>query len=1103
MKQRFFFTLLLFFSTVFASLQAAETIPYEENFPTPASLNNWTVINSLGDGTPTWLYIAGDPRRGTLAAARILVPAGQTADAWLNSPLIFFERGKYELHFMSTSQQHHTFKVLLGTDPSNLDSFSKTLFDSGVKTVYVGYDPYKISITITQAGEYSLGFRVEENETEAAMPTTVSISSLKVTKIDQVYSGGIHPDVNSSGGISPDGFFATGSISRYSGGGIYIWEQDQESLFTDISGGSTCSATDVSNNGVVVGRFMDENYSVPGFSSSIPNNGYFKDGEWHSLGMLPQFPMADITYESGGSAEFVNSDATIIGGSMQVAPLRYRPVLWKLNDEDKYEPTLLESCEAGFGDRLFGVSEDGSIASGTSFPYQQRLPVAWINGEYKKFRYKGMHLAGTAQGVSANGKYIALAVDNRAALYDVENDELIFIGSSQVAISSYLTSVASNGTAVGYEDLSIPGSGIIISGFIYSEKLGKQFIEEIGLPTDINADGTRLTGFNPSSGTAYIYDITTDFLELGYRPQRVSIANNNPGEAFITWDAPKTEESRTVQGYNIYRDNSKVNEEVITELSYTDTGLTAKRYKYSVTAVYSELEESNLSDPLFTDVNGLRTLPFEEKFTEYANSYTLTPSARSWNTDAKVRGRWSISNNSGIAPPAFTYVAPFADFYSEDVKTAFLDGSGKDEIFLSFNIATTERKQNEDILKVEVWDGETWNFVGQFGRELPLNAFYPQKFDISEWAANTTFRVRFVATGASVVTWNLDNVRVWTPEDAYPLDAPAAIGGHRHEDGSVNIHWVQPNKEVSLSYLRNESTGRFIGKSPETPLVAAIYYPVGDLKAYEGYSLTSVSGYFFLQSQGNLVLKAVIYQGAERTYEQLVSNINNMEWTQVDLTTPYQIDTNKDLYLGFEIVSQLNGETPIFLSYEDSINERANMISEDNGATWQTTTELLGESFNRGLMIKGVLKKIGESTEADTRIYGYRVYRNGSIINDLTPYNSFWDKSAPQGEVTYSVSTFYEDQTESEQIEIVISRAGTSIEEIVKNGDLLIYPNPATDFIKIDGEFSSVDVYSLTGKMLKSTTSNILDVRNLASGIYILSIKKMDGNITQSKFIKK
>lgn len=68
-----------------------------------------------------------------------------------------------------------------------------------------------------------------------------------------------------------------------------------------------------------------------------------------------------------------------------------------------------------------------------------------------------------------------------------------------------------------------------------------------------------------------------------------------------------------------------------------------------------------------------------------------------------------------------------------------------------------------------------------------------------------------------------------------------------------------------------------------------------------------------------------------------------------------------------------------------------------------------------------------------------------------------------------------------------------------------IYPNPTRDFLNIQAseEISSVEIYSLSGQKLLTSSGSKIDVSHLNKGIYIIQIHTKNGKIESQKFIKK
>ena len=70
---------------------------------------------------------------------------------------------------------------------------------------------------------------------------------------------------------------------------------------------------------------------------------------------------------------------------------------------------------------------------------------------------------------------------------------------------------------------------------------------------------------------------------------------------------------------------------------------------------------------------------------------------------------------------------------------------------------------------------------------------------------------------------------------------------------------------------------------------------------------------------------------------------------------------------------------------------------------------------------------------------------------------------------------------------------------------LVVYPNPAIDFIHIKTtrlDIEKVFIFDLSGKLIMAETSKDINISNLPTGNYVLSIKTYDG-IKSFKVIKK
>lgn len=74
------------------------------------------------------------------------------------------------------------------------------------------------------------------------------------------------------------------------------------------------------------------------------------------------------------------------------------------------------------------------------------------------------------------------------------------------------------------------------------------------------------------------------------------------------------------------------------------------------------------------------------------------------------------------------------------------------------------------------------------------------------------------------------------------------------------------------------------------------------------------------------------------------------------------------------------------------------------------------------------------------------------------------------------------------------------------NGNLnfKLYPNPANDIINLElnNEVKNVDIYSLQGQKVHSSTEKQINISNLANGIYMVRVEDENGAVATQKLIK-
>ncbi|WP_177187119.1 T9SS-dependent choice-of-anchor J family protein [Kaistella jeonii] len=87
--------------------------------------------------------------------------------------------------------------------------------------------------------------------------------------------------------------------------------------------------------------------------------------------------------------------------------------------------------------------------------------------------------------------------------------------------------------------------------------------------------------------------------------------------------------------------------------------------------------------------------------------------------------------------------------------------------------------------------------------------------------------------------------------------------------------------------------------------------------------------------------------------------------------------------------------------------------------------------------------------------------------------------------------------------DVTVTQSSLAVSDSQKN-QIKIYPNPSSDFIKIDNvkDIKTVRIFDMTGKLVKQTSAKEIDVQAFAKGQYIVNVYT-ENEIISRKFIKK
>lgn len=292
-------------------------------------------------------------------------------------------------------------------------------------------------------------------------------------------------------------------------------------------------------------------------------------------------------------------------------------------------------------------------------------------------------------------------------------------------------------------------------------------------------------------------------------------------------------DQRVLQGYMVYRNTLPLTSNPIQDLSYTDFAVPPGYHNYQVQAVY--YTGSVWSNIWSTDITTID--PYDLPFSE------------TWDTGLFIAQNWTTSAVNWIIPSFDGDPAPCAAFgwsptltnYTEYLTSHAFNGVGHTNVSLSFQMSLNNYSMNaQNWLALEVWNGSTWNTLATWSSFENAGdgwEFRYYSYDISPYAANQLFKIRFTAYGENsyeINYWYIDNINVYSMPSA--VAAPVATITEMHPVVLVNWNAV-PGATWYAIYGSADPYGTFnyLGYVPAT---------------YTGVSFSSYSFGFFKVSAG-------------------------------------------------------------------------------------------------------------------------------------------------------------------------------------------------------------------------------------------------------------
>lgn len=263
-----------------------------------------------------------------------------------------------------------------------------------------------------------------------------------------------------------------------------------------------------------------------------------------------------------------------------------------------------------------------------------------------------------------------------------------------------------------------------------------------------------------------------------------------------------------LEGYNIYRNNIKINEAPIdaNTWSFNDSGLEeATDYIYELRPIIEGKEQPSIARANIS-LDNTTTLPLLDDFSAHTLTQihpTLQLPVNYWTIAPKLPEQKWVIYGAGDQRLQFSYSPDLK--YRQTITTRPLYAQeGKN---IKINIGYTGNTylytlpQTEGMsIDVSVDNGETWQSAGTIQYKADADKFSTAEFDLTSLVAGKKFQVRFKGYGEepdSPYNWQFNDVKIWEYND---IDIT----------GKINISGVSDMTNLNISLTNLDTTSETI-----------------------------------------------------------------------------------------------------------------------------------------------------------------------------------------------------------------------------------------------------------------------------------------------------
>ena len=480
-------------------------------------------------------------------------------------------------------------------------------------------------------------------------------------------------------------------------------------------------------------------------------------------------------------------------------------------------------------------------------------------------------------------------------------------------------------------------SGAVGEEFLWAYDQGAnnlvQYALPGGTPTGTTIDVAGITGNTSIAGGAWTQPALFD-------PGFVTIGGCSQGG--LVWGlelAPYSGGGPTPGGipdglssFNVYQDGVMIanvpyeGQDVDEFVTYVVNPLDPATYLFDVSAVYDltifgfpgDFGESAWEGTDTVEVVWGNELPFFEGW----DQGTFAFQGWSFNENA---ANWVVNSQIGDPEPSAEFTwdplleLDYTSALTSNPITADLLTEG--DIFFDFDIALDDRNSTgEEMLKVEVYNGSSWNTVATFTNDGSFD-FMTSHVNITNHAMSRVFKVRFNATGQNsfdIVSWFVDNINIYR-ECMAPTDLVGEYVWTSGDELGAEICWegyVAPSNSQWF-YYDDETIEYVWGSTGDWDADVAIKIETADLVDFAGAAVTQYRAFVDSRLMGVGTISVKVFQGdnpdpTAPIYEEDVTSqfVIGDDWNDFTFSQAVMIDINQPLWMGMYYTGPANTYGP-------------------------------------------------------------------------------------------------------------------------------------------------------------------------------------------------